>query len=256
MAYVVGVAFFLSSLLVQGMKIVFRVPRPWVADPSFSPVQGAIREATGYAFPSGHTQNAAAVLGSLGAMTRRALQVSLFTIAILVGFSRLYLGVHYLPDVLASLGISFLLVFLALKLVTCEPVSKKREFLLALLIALGAVVVLVIAARSYHGALSAPSHLRDSTRNAGAALGFAVGMYVERIYVRFSVRAKSLPFQIVKFALGIGGLLILREGVRELSTGLVTEALGYFLVVLWIILLFPLLIKRFFAPREEAAVGE
>ncbi|MCL1997954.1 MAG: phosphatase PAP2 family protein [Turicibacter sp.] len=61
--YVLGTSFFLSALAVQGLKTVFRVPRPWVSYPDFLPVGYAIDAATGYSFPSGHTQNAAVLWG-------------------------------------------------------------------------------------------------------------------------------------------------------------------------------------------------
>ena len=250
MGYVLGVSFFLSSLAVQGLKIVFRVPRPWVADPTFQPVQGAVREATGYAFPSGHTQNAAALLGGLGAQLRqRPIKIVLFTIAILVGVSRLYLGVHYLFDVVASLVITFAIVFFAVKVVTDEPVSKKREFLLSLFIASIALVVIAIAAYLYHNGISTPSQLRDSTRAAGAAIGFAIGMYIERIYIRFPVEARNISLQVLKVALGIAGLIAVQEGVRLVGGGLIMDAVRYFLMVLWIAVGFPLIIKRFWGQK-------
>ena len=42
----------------QFLKIVCRIPRPWVLDPDFTIVESARAAATGYSFPSGHTQNA------------------------------------------------------------------------------------------------------------------------------------------------------------------------------------------------------
>jgi len=128
MAYVMGVAFFLSSLVVQGMKICFRIDRPWVADPTFEPVQSAVRQATGYAFPSGHTQNAAALLGALAAQLKPVpVKAVLVSLAVLVAFSRMYLGVHFLSDVVVSLVITFLLVWFAVKFVSHDDsVSKKR----------------------------------------------------------------------------------------------------------------------------------
>ena len=247
MAYVMGVSFFLSALVVQGMKIIFQVPRPWVYDPSFNTVQGAIREATGYAFPSGHTQNAAAYLGGLGAQVKnKIIKIILFALVILVAFSRMYLGVHYLLDVIVSLAITFLIIWLAVKFVTDEPVSRKREIMLSLIIALFAVVVIAIVAVLYNTG-TAPSQLRDSIIDAGAALGFALGMYVERNYIRFSVAAKNIPIQILKFVLGIGGTIAIQEGVRLAGTSLLVDGIRYFLMVTWITLVFPLIIKRFFA---------
>jgi undecaprenyl-diphosphatase len=250
MAYVMGFVFFLSSLAVQGLKLAFRVPRPWVTHPGFEPVGGALYEATGYAFPSGHTQNAAALLGSLGAqIKKRAVAYTLFGLAVLVGFSRLYLGVHYLSDVLAALAVTFLLVWAAVKVITPEAQSAKRELIVSLCIVLAAAILVIIVSLrylGYFGAASDVSQLRDATRAAGGAVAFAIGMFVERMYIRFSVKTKKLWLQIPKFVIGLGVTLGLQEGLRVMGTGLFPDALRYFFMVLWITLVFPLAIRKFF----------
>lgn len=55
---------FAGTIINQFLKLWFRIPRPWVKDPNFTIVESARAEATGYSFPSGHTQNAFAVFGS------------------------------------------------------------------------------------------------------------------------------------------------------------------------------------------------
>ena len=54
---------FVGTIVNQFLKLVFRIPRPWVLDPDFQIVESARAGATGYSFPSGHTQN---VVGTLG----------------------------------------------------------------------------------------------------------------------------------------------------------------------------------------------
>jgi len=251
MAYVMGAVFFMSSLVVQGMKLIFRVPRPWVYDPTFTTVEGSVGAATGYAFPSGHTQNAAAWLGSLGAQIKPLyIKIICFTLAILVAFSRMYLGVHYLSDVVASLVITFAILFIAMKVIASESVCKTRELLISGFIALCAIATIIFAVILYHNGTTEASQLRDSTRGAGAAIGFAIGMFVERVYIRFSVKSKSILWHIIKVVLGIGGTLAIQEGVRFIGTGLVIDAVRYFLMVTWITLAYPLIIKRFFAITE------
>ena len=49
----------------QFLKITCRIPRPWVLDPQFTIVESARAEATGYSFPSGHTQTAVGLFGGL-----------------------------------------------------------------------------------------------------------------------------------------------------------------------------------------------
>ena len=49
---------FLGAIINQFLKLIFCIPRPWVRDPSLTIVESAREAATGYSFPSGHTQSA------------------------------------------------------------------------------------------------------------------------------------------------------------------------------------------------------
>ena len=80
----------------------------------------------GYAFPSGHAMLSVAFYGFLCYLIYRqvknkALRIVLLIIMslliLLIGFSRIYLGVHYLSDVLAGylLGLIYLIVFIEVK---------------------------------------------------------------------------------------------------------------------------------------------
>ena len=100
LGYYILTSGFVGTVANQFMKITFRIPRPWVLDPEFQIVESAREAATGYSFPSGHTQNVFASFGSLAAWTRRAPLRALSILAIvLVAFSRMYVGVHTPLDV-------------------------------------------------------------------------------------------------------------------------------------------------------------
>ena len=247
-AYGIGVAYFLSGLAVQGMKICFRIERPWIADPAFNPVPSALEHATGYSFPSGHTQSAAALYGSLGALIKqKPLKTICFLLVILTAFSRMYLGVHTPLDVFASLLISTIFIMLTIKYLCVSAINKRREFIVALAMTLYVTIIIIIAAVLYFGGKIEEKYISDCLKAAGAGFGFAVGMFIERVYIGFSVNTKSIILQIIKFILGIAGVLVIKEGLKYLiGTGLVVDMFRYFLMLFWVTMFYPLIIKRFF----------
>jgi len=100
-------------ILSQFLKILCRIPRPWVQDPSFTIVESAREAATGYSFPSGHTTNATCTAGGIAAIFKKKWVTWLcIVLIILVAFSRMYLGVHTPLDVGVALVISAALVIL------------------------------------------------------------------------------------------------------------------------------------------------
>jgi undecaprenyl-diphosphatase len=94
-----------GMLLNKILKFAFHRARPHFDDP--------ILTLTSYSFPSGHTMMATVLYGTLAAYvvinaSERRWRVIASIIAglmiVLVGFSRIYLGAHYLSDVLAAIA--------------------------------------------------------------------------------------------------------------------------------------------------------
>ena len=92
----------LSAILNQALKFIVQRPRP---------TEYRIIDETGYSFPSGHSMVSAAFYGFLiyfiyKNIKNKYIKWSLITllscIILLIGISRIYLGVHYTSDVLAG----------------------------------------------------------------------------------------------------------------------------------------------------------
>ena len=111
--YYILITGLVGTVLNQIAKLFFRIPRPWDLDSNFNIIESARAEATGYSFPSGHTQNIAGTYGAIAAYnpTKRKTAVCV-TIIVLVAFSRMYLGVHTPLDVIVSLLLALALVLL------------------------------------------------------------------------------------------------------------------------------------------------
>ena len=108
--YLMIVGFF-GTVINQFLKILCCVPRPWIKDPDFTIVESARAQATGYSFPSGHTQNAVATFGGIARSTRRPwVRWTCVAVLLAVSFSRLYLGVHTPLDVGVSFAVAGVMV--------------------------------------------------------------------------------------------------------------------------------------------------
>ena len=106
-------------------KVTACVYRPWIMDSRVHPVKEAIAGATGYSFPSGHATSATFLF--LGPVLRgkfsKALNIGLICCFILVAFSRNYVGVHSILDVI------FAFIFTFIVLIIISKLFDKLEFM-------------------------------------------------------------------------------------------------------------------------------
>jgi membrane-associated phospholipid phosphatase len=103
------------------LKQVFAEPRPCLALPHVVTVE-ACPGASDYSFPSDHTTIAAALAAGLWLVNRKLGQVAA-ALALVEGFSRVYLGQHYPHDVAAALILAALVIFAGWPLVR-RPLTR------------------------------------------------------------------------------------------------------------------------------------
>lgn len=245
LAYTLGFSYFLSGLLVQGLKITFRIPRPWVLDPDFKAVESAIPGATGYSFPSGHTQSATSLFGTLGFYFKKnAAKAVCFLLIVLVGFSRMYLGCHTPKDVLVSFVLSILCSLLCYFLLYKKESLKGHEGVASLFMAAVCMLLTAYALWLYHGQVIDLSYAQDCVKASGAGLAFSIGYYVEQRHIRFSV-PDSASAKIIRLVVGLVVAVVLQEGLKPLiGESLPASFVRYFLVVGWILIIYPFLFSR------------
>ena len=245
-AYLLGFTYFSAGLCVQALKITFRIPRPWILDPEFTVVESALDGATGYSFPSGHTQGAACLFFPLALRTPRPTAKVLYVLAFLgIGFSRMYLGCHTPKDVLTSLILSIVIASVIWKYqsVLLDDHRYVRPITAAL-------IFLSLAVAAYalllHGSGAIETrYVVDCCKAAGAGFGFSVGYYIERTKLNFDPRAGSFFTQAAKLVIGLVLALAIKEGFSLIfGNSVLAKMLEYFILVLWVLVLYPYLFLR------------
>ncbi len=248
--YLMGVGF-LGTIASQAMKIACRIPRPWVKDPTFTILEEAREAAAGYSFPSGHTQTAVGTFGAIARYTGKpAIRYGSILLALLVGLSRMYIGVHTPADVLVGAAISAFFVFLLYPLMMGR---KDRTFIVLLALSAISLVYLLIMELSSFPADIDEHNLASAMKNAytllGATVGLAVGYPIEKKYIQFDERAVWWV-QLIKIVVGLGLVLAVKEGLRGpldaiFAGHLAARAVRYFLIVMVAGLLWPMCFRFF-----------
>lgn len=254
-AYCIGTSYFIANMCTNGLKITFRIDRPWILDPNFEPVGGALEHATSYSFPSGHTTSATALFGTLGLSVRQLwLRIICFAIIPVVAFSRMYLGVHTPADVIVALVSTLavsVIVFLAMG--KREITNGVCAVVSSIVFVVGAGLVAYSLILNANGTI-AIDYASDCCKVAGAAMGFAVGMWLETALIRFETKAKWWQ-QLIKYVVGLGVMLALKSGLKPIiGESLVADTARYLIFILWAIAIWPAIFKKLFGEKKTETV--
>lgn len=139
----------------------------------------------GFSFPSGHATNSISTYAVLGLNSRKKiLKAVFFFIPILIGLSRVTLGVHYPTDILAGWALSALIIFIV-------SFIKNQYALYILITVLGMIGCFFCKSADYYSAL-------------GITFGFILGFLFEEKKVHFE-NTKSVLWMIIRT---VGGLFL------------------------------------------------
>ncbi|MDP2424766.1 MAG: phosphatase PAP2 family protein [bacterium] len=262
----VGIIVFISLVLNGVIKTLFRRLRPYQVDAEIVNIRP--ETAGGYSFPSGHTQGAATVFSSLAFyLKKRWLNIVVGVIIFLVAVSRLYIGVHYLTDVVVAVILGVGLSYVFYKFFSGkEDLSKVYQWtLLASFCLLAIVYVIHLFTPESIGEMTNAhvffDRLEDGFKMTGAMLGFVIGLGFERKYTNFT-NHRNIQKNIIRFVLGVGVVMGIRLALsfvfdmiinpEDLLTGqfflstiaLFLDMIRYASMVFVAIGVFPLLFKK------------
>ena len=239
---------FIGTILNQFLKLAFRVPRPWVKDPSFEIVESARNGAGGYSFPSGHTQNAVGTFGGIARGTKKTwLRVVLIVLSCLIAFSRMYLGVHYPTDVGVALVTAVVLIFVLYPIM--QKAKNDPRWMYGVL---GCMTLVAIGYLCYLNLWKFPADLDADNYNEGLSNGWKLFGALGGLIVAYSIDERKLRFreqaplpgQICKVVVGLALIVGLKSGLKAvfgmISDGAFWDAARYFLIVLFAGAVWPL----------------
>ena len=129
-AVLISLSFFITIISVHVTKLIFRRPRP-------SATELLVAMPSDWSFPSAHTAQATAFFLSVTIVAFQVLPpigASLFALLSLlfvgiVGYSRIYLQVHYVSDVVAGMVLAILIVSMVRFIITLLPWLRGKDHL-------------------------------------------------------------------------------------------------------------------------------
>lgn len=225
-----GKSLFSSLLLNSFLKNLFCLPRP-IGEEGIVSIR--TETATGYSFPSGHSQMNSTLYSALSLfLKKRWFSVVSAVAVLLIGFSRLYLGVHYPKDVLVGIALGFLVSFAVLKL-------GDKFYLVSIVFLLP---ILFGATEEY-------------IKYLALLYGFVFGTFFEKRFVSFKtegISVKTKALRLIFGAVTLGAIVLSFE--MFLPKSIYLSVIKYFVITFYGVGIFPYIFTKIENKKERGEV--
>ena len=224
--YMITVGFGASSIG-QALKMVFRIPRPWILDETMDArVVPSAREsnllgegADGWSFPSGHTLISVGTYGSMAAWFRNKwIRIIGILLALLIPFTRLYLGVHTPVDILGGALLALALVLILKPVFASDGNGRIRAVLIGNIVLtallLGLTYLVRPAELAGEDAANYASGIKNLWQLIGATLAVWLAFEADEGWLHYPTKAVWWA-QLLKIAGGCVIVLALQMGIQK-----------------------------------------
>ncbi len=230
--------FTFSNLIGYMLKYTIKQPRPWILDPDIQPNPASKSVAGGYSLPSGHTTSALAGYGTAAWLFKnRALKVLFLSIAIIMPFSRMFLGVHTPLDLIVALIVVLAVCYVNYRVLEWSHDSERNRTY-ALLGYIAVAVAVAVATDLVSGKFL-------SNKMTCLSIAIPVCLLIEERFVMYEAPvSRPLKERLLLSVPGLIGGFALMEGISlmnlKLGVCIYTTVAAVFIIVVY-----PYLLKRY-----------
>lgn len=237
--FVIFSTLFTSLIGMSVLKAVIKAPRPFQV---IEEIKGKrVATATGYSFPSGHTTGAASFYSALAVSYRRRWISILCALAILmVGFSRMYLGVHWPIDVFGGLALGITVTFALYGWFSRLYDDTARLIRFSLIAGMVSAVIALSLAILIQTEAADPVGFSDPMKLFSLAAGGYLGFAWDQRLIRYSTEGTP-GIKALRLLVGLVVVIAIQGSKAVLPDHMLSSLVRYAAIGLWITALYPLL---------------